>query len=169
VGSEASCVRCGTTVAGWVREAGADVWRACPCECETEQPMPVPNTEQPVYLAALALVARWDWLRCPDAIRACIEARVAVGRERYGVELQPHNGRDAARDCAEEAADALMYATQRAQETRGMSRLRWEDVACRAATLLDAVFEAQRWEAFEAKAGETQPLPASDAIGSRGE
>jgi hypothetical protein len=36
-------------------------------------------------------------------------ARDAVGRERYGVPLQPHNGRDMLRDAYEEALDLCCY------------------------------------------------------------
>ena len=35
--------------------------------------------------------------------------RDAVGRERYGVPLQPHNGRDMLRDAYEEALDLCCY------------------------------------------------------------
>lgn len=41
-----------------------------------------------------------------------MEARDAVGRERYGVPLQPHNGRDALRDAYEEALDLCAYLKQ---------------------------------------------------------
>ena len=47
-----------------------------------------------------------------DALVAYIEARKAVGIERYGTALQPHNGRDALRDAFEEAVDLAVYLAQ---------------------------------------------------------
>lgn len=47
-----------------------------------------------------------------DAVIADIESRKAVGLERYGTLLQPHNGRDALRDAYEEAIDLAMYLKQ---------------------------------------------------------
>jgi hypothetical protein len=45
-----------------------------------------------------------------------IEARRAVGIERYGSALQPHNGRKALLDAYEEALDLAMYLKQRLVE-----------------------------------------------------
>ena len=39
-------------------------------------------------------------------------ARDQVGRERYGVPLQPHNGRDALMDAYQEALDLCAYLRQ---------------------------------------------------------
>lgn len=61
-----------------------------------DQPLPTPND--------LPLVA--------DALRGYIEDRKQVGIERYGVALQPHNGRDALRDAFEEAVDLATYLAQ---------------------------------------------------------
>jgi hypothetical protein len=36
-------------------------------------------------------------------------ARDALGAERYGTRLQPHNGRDAMRDAYEEVLDLCVY------------------------------------------------------------
>lgn len=47
-----------------------------------------------------------------DAVIADIETRKAVGLERYGTLLQPHNGRDALQDAYEEAIDLAMYLKQ---------------------------------------------------------
>lgn len=41
-----------------------------------------------------------------------IVARRQVGIERYGTQLQPHNGRDALRDLYEELLDACCYIKQ---------------------------------------------------------
>lgn len=45
-----------------------------------------------------------------------ITKRRAVGIERYGSALQPHNGRDALRDAYEEALDLCMYLKQLIEE-----------------------------------------------------
>ena len=46
-------------------------------------------------------------------------SRDAVGRKRYGVPLQPHNGRDALRDAFEEALDLAVYLRQVIYERDG--------------------------------------------------
>jgi hypothetical protein len=48
-----------------------------------------------------------------------MESRDQVGRKRYGVQLQPHNGRDALRDLYEELLDAVVYARQAIYERDG--------------------------------------------------
>ena len=58
-----------------------------------EQPDPKPND----------LPAAWD------LVMADMKARDLVGRQRYGVPLQPHNGRDTLRDAYEEALDLCVY------------------------------------------------------------
>lgn len=47
-----------------------------------------------------------------DAVITDIQERKAIGLERYGTLLQPHNGRDALRDAYEEAIDLAMYLKQ---------------------------------------------------------
>lgn len=47
-----------------------------------------------------------------DELVQFIHARKAVGVERYGTALQPHNGRDALRDAFEEAVDLATYLAQ---------------------------------------------------------
>ncbi len=44
-----------------------------------------------------------------DLVVADMQGRDAVGRQRYGVPLQPHNGRDMLRDAFEEALDLCVY------------------------------------------------------------
>jgi len=61
-----------------------------------EQPMPTPNAS----------------LSVQEMVLADIRARMQVGLERYGVLLQPNNGRDALRDAYEEAIDLAMYLRQ---------------------------------------------------------
>jgi hypothetical protein len=59
----------------------------------TEQAMPVPNDSPSVQ----------------GMVRADLETREQIGRERYGTALQPHNGRDALRDAYEEALHLSCY------------------------------------------------------------
>lgn len=47
-----------------------------------------------------------------DLVQDDIAARKAVGIQRYGTPLQPHNGRDTLRDAYEEALDLAMYLRQ---------------------------------------------------------
>jgi hypothetical protein len=54
-----------------------------------------------------------------DLVIADIRARMAVGLERYGVALQPHNSRDALRDAFEEAIDLSKYLRQLLYERDG--------------------------------------------------
>jgi hypothetical protein len=51
-----------------------------------------------------------------DAVVADIEARKAVGIERYGTPLQAFNGRSSLRDAYEESLDLVMYLKQMQQE-----------------------------------------------------
>lgn len=48
-----------------------------------------------------------------------IKARIAIGIQRYGSALQPHNGRDALKDAYEEAMDLTMYLRQVLYERDG--------------------------------------------------
>ena len=71
----------------------------------TTQPPPVASDSPRILDLVLADV--------PDRrLRADLQARAEVGRERYGVYLQAHNGRDALRDAYEEACDLVMYLRQ---------------------------------------------------------
>lgn len=54
-----------------------------------------------------------------DEVMAYIERRKAIGIERYGTVLQPHNGRDALRDAFEEAVDLTQYLAQALIERDG--------------------------------------------------
>ena len=44
-----------------------------------------------------------------DLVVADFYARMALGKSRYGVMLQPHNGRDFLRDAYEEVLDLAKY------------------------------------------------------------
>lgn len=65
-------------------------------------------------------------------VRADLETREALGRQRYGTVLQPNNGRDALRDAYEEALDLSCYLRQAIAERpredidAAVSRLRTE-------------------------------------------
>ena len=68
-----------------------------------EQPAPVENDQPAVWPLVIMDMA----------------ARDQVGRARYGVPLQPHNGRDALRDAYEEALDLCAYLRQAIMERDG--------------------------------------------------
>lgn len=65
-----------------------------------DQPPPVPNDRPAVW----------------DLVIRDMRERDAVGRERYGTPLQPHNGRDALVDAYQEGLDLVVYLRQRIAE-----------------------------------------------------
>jgi hypothetical protein len=88
------------------------------------QPAPVANKEPPVWpLVIECLESRWAHARDPSIVRLVVEDmrdRDRVGRERYGVPLQPHNGRDALIDAYHEALDCCAYTRQAIDEGEDM-------------------------------------------------
>ena len=68
-----------------------------------EQPAPVENDQPAVWPLVIMDMA----------------ARDQVGRARYGVPLQPNNGRDALRDAYEESLDLCAYLRQAIMERDG--------------------------------------------------
>lgn len=68
-----------------------------------EQPAPVANDRPAVW----------------PAVIKDMETRDQLGRQRYGVPLQPNNGRDALRDAYEEALDLAVYLKQAILERDG--------------------------------------------------
>jgi hypothetical protein len=54
-----------------------------------------------------------------DLVQQDIEARKAIGLQRYGTLLQPHNGRDALLDAYQEAIDLVVYLRQVIYERDG--------------------------------------------------
>lgn len=68
-----------------------------------DQPEPVVNTRPIVY----------------DLFAQDLHTRYKVGLQRYGVALQPFNGRDALRDAYEEAIDLAFYIRQAIYERDG--------------------------------------------------
>lgn len=67
-----------------------------------EQPAPKPTNGTPIW----------------DMVIADMVKRDHVGRARYGVPLQAHNGRDALQDAYEEALDLVVYLRQVIEERR---------------------------------------------------
>lgn len=59
-----------------------------------------------------------------DAVIEDMKARDRLGRERYGVPLAPHNGRDALQDAYEEALDLAVYLKQAIIERDGQTTSR---------------------------------------------
>lgn len=92
----------------------------------TMQPDPVPN-DQPKVIDALVndlhneenLLAEVEPM-CSygDQVTTDLISRAFIGKERYGVFLQPHNGRDALQDAYEEALDLATYLMQVIMETK---------------------------------------------------
>ena len=68
-----------------------------------EQPAPVANDKPAVW----------------PLVVADMQARDTLGRDWYGVPLQPHNGRDALRDAYEESLDLVAYLRQAMYERDG--------------------------------------------------
>lgn len=76
----------------------------CPgCElCRTPQPDPIGN----------------DLAEIADLVLADMAERKRIGMERYGVPLQPFNGRNALWDAYEEVLDLAVYLRQQIEEDR---------------------------------------------------
>lgn len=62
----------------------------------TEEPKPQGNNEPNIW----------------DLVINDMQERDAIGTKRYGVHLQPHNGRDALKDAYQEALDLVVYLRQ---------------------------------------------------------
>jgi hypothetical protein len=84
----------------------------------TEQHAPVANTSTPIFELALHDLAGLDGVdeRVVQLVAGDIRDRAEIGRARYGVYLQAHNGRDVLRDAYEEALDLAMYLRQAISE-----------------------------------------------------
>lgn len=72
---------------------GVWLWKGDPGPATAEQPAPKANNGPAVW----------------DLVLADMAARDKLGEQRYGVRLQPHNGRDMLRDALEEAVDLVVY------------------------------------------------------------
>ena len=64
-----------------------------------------------------------DWPAVWDMVMEDMRSRDAVGLQRYGTRLQPHNGRDALRDAYEEALDLVVYLRQAIAERDDMKHV----------------------------------------------
>lgn len=84
-------------------------WDTYPIRGE-RQTLPVTFMVPDAHEQPLPVVRNRDGqLSCQDLVIADIEARKAVGMERYGVLLYPNNGRDTLQDAYEEALDLTVY------------------------------------------------------------
>ncbi len=70
--------------------------KECNCVIKDLQPKPIPNNNEPVV----------------DVVMRDLQKRKELGIERYGVALQPRNGRDALLDAYEESLDMTIYLKQ---------------------------------------------------------
>lgn len=100
----------------------------------SEQPMPTPN----------------DGPSIQALVRADLEERERIGRERYGSSLKAFNDRDADLDLYQELLDAVCYQRQKMEEVKELKRqvaeLRAENVQLRR----DLGTEKYRADRFEA-------------------
>lgn len=94
------------------------------------QPDPVPN-DQPKVIDALVndlhneenLLSEVEPMSSyGDVVTNDLINRAFIGRERYGVFLQPHNGRDALQDAYEEALDLATYLMQVVMEQKASKK-----------------------------------------------
>jgi hypothetical protein len=97
-------------------------WVASGCEkgCRTrEQPRPIRNDSTAIQdLVIQDLRSGLVGFACQAQLVAAVEARKALGLERYGTLLQAFNGRDCVRDAREEALDLVQYLRQGIEEGR---------------------------------------------------
>ncbi len=71
----------------------------------TEQPKPIPNEHHPLWESVIEELQNGPFTNLiPD-----MEQRDRLGRERYGVPLQPFNGRSFSQDAYEECLDLIVY------------------------------------------------------------
>lgn len=69
----------------------------------------------------------WEWFGPPapspsvaDLVHAELDKRASIGKERYGVPLAPHDGRDGLQDAIEECADQLFYLVKEREERKDL-------------------------------------------------
>lgn len=107
------------------------------------QPAPVPNDGPIVWELVIADIREPTAPRLyrdpetRDLLIADMRNRDRLGRERYGVPLQPHNGRDALRDWFEEALDSCAYGKQAMIEEVDGAKINYE-------CSLDLAFDLRR-------------------------
>jgi hypothetical protein len=76
----------------------------------------VKNDKPAVWPLVIETAHTWNY---PTAMLDDMRKRDAIGRERYGVALQPFNGRNALQDAYEEALDLVVYLRQAMEEQMG--------------------------------------------------
>ena len=82
------------------------------------EPPPKNNGSHEVWPLVGAMIKSWfglnlrQWDSHIDLLLGDMEARDQQGREKYGVPLQLHNGRDALTDAYQEALDLCVYLCQ---------------------------------------------------------
>ena len=76
------------------------------------QPRPTRNYEVPVWDRI------WNKWWFPKGLLPITRMRRALGKVKYGTDLQPFNGRDAVYDAVEESLDHLAYVEQVSREGR---------------------------------------------------
>lgn len=89
------------------------------------QPPPVKNDQPECWPSLMKRMLKGS------PLLPLMQARHELGIERYGVGLQPHNGRDAVQDALEEALDLLVYLEQSRLEN---PKEHWQG-ACQTAVL----------------------------------
>lgn len=109
------------------------------------QPAPIPNNHPPVV----------------DRLIELLRERKALGVARYGVALQPFNGRDALRDALEEAIDMAAYLMQAIEERDSVAR---QEEALLRSRLDD--LRSKRGQADGETAGEDPNVEVCDQEGS---
>lgn len=88
------------------------------------QPKPVRTDGPHIADLVIADAAALPSCRPQRRLLADLADRKALGRIRYGVALQDHNGRDAMLDAYQEVQDAPLYLRQAAEEARSPVRRR---------------------------------------------
>lgn len=97
------------------------VWDLVQADLANQGRLDVP-TDNPdrAYAEVMALVLLVGKLAGSGDVLADMRERDATGRARYGVPLQPHNGRDALVDAYQELLDAAVYLRQHIYERSGL-------------------------------------------------
>jgi hypothetical protein len=75
-----------------------------------EQPAPIANDSRPTWMLVIEDIPLYfGKTSTASLVIADAAARDTIGRQRYGVPLQPGNGRDSLRDALDEAMDLAVY------------------------------------------------------------
>jgi hypothetical protein len=77
-----------------------------------DQPLPVPNDRPGIHSMVIDDLQTFPQVERAQRMSTDLAARRALDIQRYGVHLQPFNGRDVVRDLYEELLDGMVYAKQ---------------------------------------------------------